>query len=177
VVIEHCPSCGRTEGVDSELRDTTIAEAACDHDVVDMRPGPDRGKRSRNIPTRVRRAVMLRDRHRCGIPGCRNTIWLQLHHLHPFAAGGRHDERNLVSVCTAHHHAIHDGWLAVTRDGDGRIVVEHSDGRRIVGAGSGGPESGSEVADTATATGKTGAMRQDVEPPAWPRPGPGRRNE
>jgi hypothetical protein len=167
VVIEHCPSCRRTEGVDCELRDTIIAEAACDHDVVDMRPGPNRGKRSRNIPKRVRRAVRLRDRHRCGVPGCRNSIWLHLHHLQPYAEGGAHHERNLVSVCSAHHRAIHDGWLAVTRDGSGSIVVEHADGRRLVGGAVGesasrlDPRGSPGVAVARGAAGRRGGARPD----------------
>ncbi|MEO8183807.1 MAG: hypothetical protein ABI895_33705, partial [Deltaproteobacteria bacterium] len=33
------------------------------------------------IPPALRRAVLLRDRRRCQVPGCTNTRWLDVHHL------------------------------------------------------------------------------------------------
>jgi hypothetical protein len=131
VVVEHCPSCRRTEGLDAELRDTLIDQAACDHDHVDMRPGVDRGSVGRAIPTRTRRAVLHRDRLRCALPGCECRLWLHLHHLRPWVDGGDHDEANLLTVCSVHHRAIHDGLLAVFRDPAGRVVVQHADGREV----------------------------------------------
>ncbi len=31
VVLEHCPECGQTEGMDSSIGDTIGAEACCEH--------------------------------------------------------------------------------------------------------------------------------------------------
>jgi 5-methylcytosine-specific restriction endonuclease McrA len=112
-VLEHCPRCRHTAGVDSEVTDTHVGLAGCDGEVVEMRPGPERGHASKTIPPAVRRAVLLRDRHRCAVPGCRNRIWVNLHHVVERHRGGGHSEGNLVTLCTTHHTIVHDGHMAV----------------------------------------------------------------
>jgi hypothetical protein len=57
--------------------------------------------------------VFARDRHQCQVPGCRSTN-IDIHHLHTRALGGTHDEWNLITVCEAHHLAIHRGTLVAT---------------------------------------------------------------
>lgn len=64
-----------------------------------------------NIPPAVRRAVLQRDERRCRVPGCRNATFLDLHHLRPRSEGGSHTPENLVTVCSAHHRALHRGEL------------------------------------------------------------------
>lgn len=129
VVIEHCPDCGATSGVDAEVSDTVASEAACDAEIIDMRTGASRGHVSRAIPPATRRAVFHRDGWRCVVPHCRNRTWLHLHHIDGRARG--HGERRLATVCGGHHRAIHDGVLALERGPDGSIVVTHADGRRF----------------------------------------------
>ena len=63
-----------------------------------------------SIPPADKRKVLARDRHRCQVPGCRSTN-VDVHHLHPWALGGSHDEWNLITLCEAHHLAIHRGTL------------------------------------------------------------------
>lgn len=133
IVLEHCPTCRHTAAPDAEVSDTVAAEARCDAEVIDLREGPNRGRASRAIPPAVRRAVLHRDGWRCAVPHCGNRLWLQLHHLDAWARGGRNTEENLVSVCSCHHRAVHEGVLALERDGDGCLVVRHADGRCIVG--------------------------------------------
>ena len=41
------------------------------------------------IPPATRRAVLQRDEHRCRVPGCKNTSFLDLHHIVPRSEGGR----------------------------------------------------------------------------------------
>jgi len=89
--------------------------------------GPDRGKLTRHIPERTRRAVLARDDYRCVFPGCTCTLFLDLHHLRPFAQGGDHSEANLVTVCTAHHAAAHDGHVGLFVD-QGRLMAVHQGG-------------------------------------------------
>jgi hypothetical protein len=65
--------------------------------------------RSRHIPARIRRAVFERAAHRCtyvdDVSGrrCEETHRLEIHHLEPFANGGKHTEQNLTLRCQAHN--------------------------------------------------------------------------
>ncbi|MDP2310847.1 MAG: HNH endonuclease signature motif containing protein [Pseudomonadota bacterium] len=137
VVLEHCPDCRethtRTHGGEAEVSDTITAEAACDAEIVEMRPGPNQGHRTRSIPPATRRIVLHRAGWRCEIPGCRNSLWLDLHHVHGWARGGEHALSNLAVVCSTHHRAIHAGVLAVERLETGSMRVMHYDGRAQIG--------------------------------------------
>jgi hypothetical protein len=70
------------------------------------------GKRARqDIPPALRRAVLRRDERRCRVAGCRNATFLDLHHIQPRSEGGSHSADNLVTLCSAHHRALHRGEL------------------------------------------------------------------
>ncbi|QDQ98773.1 HNH endonuclease signature motif containing protein [Tomitella fengzijianii] len=58
-----------------------------------------------------RRALAVRDQG-CAFPACtRPTAWTEAHHIVEWSAGGPTDLDNLVSLCSAHHRAVHnDGW-------------------------------------------------------------------
>ncbi len=58
-----------------------------------------------------RRALAVRDQG-CAFPACtRPTAWTEAHHIVEWADGGPTDLDNLVSLCAAHHRAVHnDGW-------------------------------------------------------------------
>ncbi|MBK9305167.1 MAG: HNH endonuclease [bacterium] len=47
------------------------------------------------------------DGHRCQAPGCRNSRYLQVHHRIPAAAGGKPEPKNLVTLCSRCHRALH----------------------------------------------------------------------
>ena len=128
VLIEHCPRCGRTEGADALLAEEVVAEARCDAEHVDLRPGPSHGHATRTVPPAIRRAVLARDRYKCVVPGCNNRIWIDIHHLVHREHGGEHTMANLVSTCTVHHRMVHLRQLAMGRDGD-FLVFEYPDGR------------------------------------------------
>ena len=110
------------------MSDTGHAMAECDAEVVDLRPGPNQGHRSRTIPPSVRRVVLLADERRCAVPGCRCSVWLDLHHLRSVAAGGGHEPWNLAVLCGAHHRLVHDGLLGLERRTDGGMTARFSDG-------------------------------------------------
>ncbi len=61
----------------------------------------------RHVPAAVRRAVWTRDDRRCAFVGadgrCRETGWLELHHVVPFARGGLASVENLELRCRAHN--------------------------------------------------------------------------
>jgi hypothetical protein len=154
VVIQQCPDCNRTDGHNAEVRDTLVAEACCDAVRIDARPGPDEGRRTRTIPQHARRRVLARDAHRCVVPGCTNRLWLDLHHLHRFAAGGDHGPENLVTLCSAHHRLHHEGRLALERIGAQELRIGFANGRvHRVRLGAGGWASGHEAG---------GAVRPDL---------------
>jgi 5-methylcytosine-specific restriction endonuclease McrA len=61
----------------------------------------------RHVPASVRRAVWTRDDGRCAFVGadgrCRETGWLEIHHVVPFARGGLTTTENLELRCRAHN--------------------------------------------------------------------------
>ena len=136
VIVTRCPDCGDAHAADAEVSETVAAQAACDAEVVNLRPGPGHGHLTRTIPPAIRRAVLHRDGTRCAVAGCRCRLWLDVHHLRSRAAGGTHEEANLVTLCALHHRRVHDGLLAleIVRDPRGRVGLEatHSDGRTAV---------------------------------------------
>jgi hypothetical protein len=76
----------------------------------------------------LRRAVLLRDEHRCQVPGCRNATFLDLHHIQLRSEGGRHELGNMLTLCGCHHRATHSGALLIDKDSQGGVVFRHADG-------------------------------------------------
>jgi hypothetical protein len=62
---------------------------------------------SRHIPAAIKRKVWQRDAGRCAFKGpegrCRETSFLEYHHVVPFAAGGQTTDRNIELRCRAHN--------------------------------------------------------------------------
>lgn len=77
--------------------------------VLDGKGQPlDVGRASRLYRAPQRRAIRLRDR-RCRAEGCTiPAAWCEVHHRVPWAAGGRTDVADGVSLCSHHHHLVHD---------------------------------------------------------------------
>jgi 5-methylcytosine-specific restriction endonuclease McrA len=61
----------------------------------------------RHVPASVRRAVWARDEGQCAFVGadgrCRETGWLEFHHVAPFARAGPTTIQNLELRCRAHN--------------------------------------------------------------------------
>jgi len=82
---------------------------------------------TQTTPPALRRAVLARDHRRCRVPGCRNSAFVDLHHLHLRSEGGPDDPENLITLCGAHHRAAHRGQLLI--DGTATTLgFRHSDG-------------------------------------------------
>ena len=70
---------------------------------------PARGKlpSGRHIPAEVRRAVWQRDEGRCAFVGragrCRETAFLEFHHIEPYSMGGAATADNIQLRCRAHN--------------------------------------------------------------------------
>ena len=135
VVIQTCPDCGDTHAPLDDVSDTVAAEAACDAEVIDMRPGPTQAHSTRVIAPLLRKKLLNRAQWRCEVPGCCGMLWLDVHHLRARADGGGNEPRNLVVLCSGHHRAIHAGGLALEREPDGQMVVTHRNGESRRGSG------------------------------------------
>ena len=69
-----------------------------------------------------RNRILIRDRHRCQVPGCSRPA-VHLHHIEYRAHGGNNDESNLISLCAAHHlFGIHEGRMRVTGKAPDELV-------------------------------------------------------
>jgi hypothetical protein len=89
----------------------------------------DVGRRSRTVPTAIRRALEHRDR-RCRFPGC-ELRYCDAHHIVHWADGGTTALANLVLLCRRHHRAVHEEGFRIERDTAGDLRFHHPTGRVI----------------------------------------------
>lgn len=94
------------------LSNKTLQRLACDATIrFVVRDGEmvvGIGRKSRKIPGWLRELVTYRDGGQCQHPGCRNTRWLQVHHIIPWTLGGPTDLDNLILLCGVHHRLVHE---------------------------------------------------------------------
>ena len=130
VVLYKCEACGgATVGQEGTAAPPSLeARAGCDAEVVALGSG---APASKTLPPKLRRAVLLRDGHRCVVPGCTNRLWLEVHHLVPRAAGGSNEAGNLATLCSTHHGLIHEGNLRSVRGENCRLRWFGRTGREI----------------------------------------------
>jgi hypothetical protein len=126
IAVTICERCERaTEDAGGrvvEIGPDVVERACCDGEHVP--------RTESDVPARIRREVLRRDHHRCSVPGCRASKWLEVHHIVPREAGGTHDPENLVVLCGAHHRAHHRGRLRITGVAPTRLRFERDDGSR-----------------------------------------------
>jgi hypothetical protein len=103
----------RHETENGEVIDVdTLRAAACDSSVSRIVLGPDSevidvGRRTRVVPTALRRAIIARDRH-CTHPGCeRPARWCDVHHKTHWADEGPTNLDNCALLCRYHHTRVH----------------------------------------------------------------------
>ncbi len=138
VELTVCETCG----VASQLSDGELVEvspeaataASCDSQVVPSTHVSSPARATQGVPPSVRRAVLRRDGRCCRAPGCRNATWVDVHHLNARAEGGDHEPENLLTLCGAHHLAVHRGTLFVERVANGALHFRHADGTNYGGA-------------------------------------------
>jgi 5-methylcytosine-specific restriction endonuclease McrA len=129
VELSVCEHCQRAQQLGSgELVDVSaevVAMARCDGQNIggahvgdktsesatrDPVTGPKRPARAtQTVPPATRRAVLRRDQHRCQAPGCRHSVFVDVHHIRTREDGGGHELDNLVTLCGAHHRASRHG--------------------------------------------------------------------
>ena len=83
----------------------------------------DLGRADRLFRPPQRKAIRLRDR-RCRVKGCDHpAAWCETHHLKPWAEGGKSDLANGITICSWHHHRIHDPRYEHDLLPDGDILI------------------------------------------------------
>jgi hypothetical protein len=130
VTMTLCERCAhgeqRAKGESVAIEPAVVEMANCDSQVVaDTHVGT---RASQTIPPAVRRLVMQRDSGRCSVPGCRHSMFVDVHHLDPRAEGGGNDPDNLIVLCSAHHRALHRGQLVVAGRVSSGLEFRHADG-------------------------------------------------
>ncbi len=94
------------------LSPTSARRLLCDANILtavaDRKPWNLNLGYSRRVATRkIRKALIARDRT-CTAPGCERPHWMcEIHHIVPWAEGGRTDLDNLTLLCGRHHHLHH----------------------------------------------------------------------
>ena len=130
---------GRAGRCEIEHRTAIAAETArrlcCDAGivpVVDSANGEPLsvGRRTRSIPSSVRRALLSRDRG-CRFPGCPAIHRLHGHHVKHWANGGETSLDNLILLCPTHHRLVHEGGFDVQRLDDGAFRFTNPHGLAI----------------------------------------------
>lgn len=92
----------------------TVRRIACDAGIIPMVLGSDSepldvGRKTRIVPTAMRRALDERDGG-CTWTGCDAPVsWCDAHHIVHWADGGPTNLGNLRLLCRKHHTAIHNG--------------------------------------------------------------------
>ena len=79
----------------------------------------DVGRRTRTVPTAIRRALTHRDLG-CQFPGC-GLKHCEAHHLKHWANGGETSLDNLVLLCRRHHRCVHEEGYRVERSPEGEL--------------------------------------------------------
>ncbi|HJS27269.1 MAG TPA: DUF222 domain-containing protein [Actinomycetota bacterium] len=116
-----------TGAVTSEAARRIACDANVTRVITDAASEPlEVGRRTKTVPTALRRAVAVRDRC-CRFPGCeRPPGWCDAHHVRHWADGGETSLQNLILLCRPHHRAIHRGFRVEMVDG--RPIFRRPDG-------------------------------------------------
>jgi hypothetical protein len=99
------------------LHGETIRRLACDGAIEWLWERDGRlglGRKSRQVPAHLERAVRFRDCGTCRFAGCERKMNLRSHHIVHWADGGGTDLDNLVTLCGAHHRLIHEGGWRIS---------------------------------------------------------------
>ncbi|MCP5045190.1 MAG: HNH endonuclease [bacterium] len=140
VAVQRCPDCDRSSvvanGEEIEVPREVADMAMCDAQILPDSLDEDA---KQNVPPKTRRAVLRRDKSRCVVPGCRNTLWVDIHHITHQSKGGDRDPDNLVTLCGAHHRLHHNDRLAISGTPSTGLHFAHGDGRPF-GRARSGPE-------------------------------------
>lgn len=123
---------GSIDGV--AISHESVLRLLCDTKIEFNIDGPDGtcigiGRASKVPPRWLRRRVIRRD-VTCRFPGCCRRI-RQVHHIQHWTKDGPTDSWNLLGLCWAHHHLVHEGGWTITGSGDGELTFTSPYGRTL----------------------------------------------
>ena len=135
VMVHVDESALRGKGGASDLPIRTMKRLLCDGPAVGIVENGNGeplsiGRKSRTVPTAIRRALDGRDRT-CRFPGCSHTKWLDAHHIRHWTDGGETSLKNLVLLCTHHHRLLHEGGFQMLPREGGSYYFGKRDGRPV----------------------------------------------
>jgi hypothetical protein len=86
------------------------------------------GRQQRLANRSQRRALRVMYRT-CAFHGCDVTFnRCEIHHIHEWELGGPTDLRNLVPLCSRHHHVVHEGGWGLHLEPDRTLAIRKPDG-------------------------------------------------
>ena len=88
------------------------------------------GRRSRIVPSHIRRALRERDGV-CQYPGCQESEYVDAHHIHHWADGGETRLDNLVTLCRFHHRQLHRACFDIRLNGVSAEIFYTDQGRAV----------------------------------------------
>lgn len=93
------------------------------------------GRKTRIVPTALKRAVSAKFHGQCAFPGCCNRRFLHFHHVEHWSNGGETSIGNLMPLCTRHHPLFHEGLFRIERDYQDHWIFVRPDGLVIPPSG------------------------------------------
>lgn len=76
-------------------------------------------------------ALLAQWGYQCAMPGCSHSRFMEIHHIHPWSAGGRTDIGNLIPLCSSCHSKVSHGLAHIANNGE-NIEFRFLDGSRYV---------------------------------------------
>jgi hypothetical protein len=119
VAVTVCKECKRGwqhgGGLVREMTPAAVERATCDAQWIGDLDSNVVERARQEISAAMRRKVLHRDQKRCQVPGCLSHNNLDVHHILQLMHGGTNELSNLITLCEAHHLALHDGTLIIER--------------------------------------------------------------
>jgi hypothetical protein len=162
VVLYECQGCGLTEldtGAGAVELEGGAAEAlGCGARLCDLRTEGRFVRRGGPLPRAIERAVRLRDRNTCRVPGCHRRRYVDVHHIALRSEDGEHSRNNCLCLCTTHHGLLHDGRLRIEGDAEGEPMFYDEAGAPIGLPSHGGTSAVAAASPSVASHGGTSAV-------------------
>jgi len=110
IIVHKCPDCESASTVTSR-GEIPLAVSELERMECDARIEESGQPNKATIPPAIKRKILSRDRNQCQATGCRNTRFLEVHHINPRRVGGSNDLENLITLCSKCHQFLHERGL------------------------------------------------------------------
>ncbi|MHA2788923.1 HNH endonuclease signature motif containing protein [Corynebacterium sp. S7] len=77
----------------------------------------NRGRTRRIATDHQADSALEQSRRQCGMPGCNNCNFIEIHHLTEWSEGGATDMDNLIALCSSCHTMVTMGLIRIEKDG------------------------------------------------------------